>query len=56
MSNLKPFPANFLWGGATAANQIEGGFDADGKGLSAADMVAYVPKEERGARTVLRLK
>ncbi|WGE71853.1 glycoside hydrolase family 1 protein [Actinobacillus equuli subsp. haemolyticus] len=51
MSNLKPFPANFLWGGATAANQIEGGFDADGKGLSAADMVAYVPKEERGAHS-----
>lgn len=48
MSNLKPFPHNFFWGGATAANQIEGGFDADGKGLSASDMVAYVPKEQRG--------
>ncbi|TNH07595.1 glycoside hydrolase family 1 protein [Testudinibacter sp. TR-2022] len=51
MSNLKPFPHDFLWGGATAANQIEGGFDADGKGLSSADMVAYVPKAERGAHS-----
>jgi len=41
------FPKNFLWGGATAANQIEGAFDEDGKGLSAADFVEYVPKEER---------
>ncbi|HHW7579847.1 TPA: glycoside hydrolase family 1 protein [Mannheimia haemolytica] len=51
MSNLKPFPADFLWGGATAANQIEGGFDKGGKGLSSADMVAYVPKHERGANS-----
>ena len=39
---LKPFPEGFLWGGATAANQIEGAFDVDGKGLSTSDMVAYV--------------
>lgn len=32
------FPKNFLWGGATAANQIEGAFDVDGKGLSIDDM------------------
>ncbi|QLB19864.1 glycoside hydrolase family 1 protein [Mannheimia granulomatis] len=51
MSYLKPFPADFLWGGATAANQIEGGFDLGGKGLSSADMVAYVPKAERGAHS-----
>lgn len=31
------FPDNFLWGGATAANQLEGGFDQDGRGLSIAD-------------------
>ena len=24
------FPEGFLWGGATAANQIEGAYDADG--------------------------
>ena len=26
------FPENFLWGGATAANQLEGAYLADGKG------------------------
>lgn len=25
------FPTNFLWGGATAANQYEGGFEEGGK-------------------------
>ena len=35
-----PFPKDFLWGGATAANQIEGGFDEGGKGLSIADMLS----------------
>ena len=38
------FPKNFLWGGATAANQLEGGYNLDGKGLSTADMVKFVPK------------
>ena len=28
------FPQNFLWGGATAANQYEGAYNLDGKGLS----------------------
>ena len=32
------FPKNFLWGGATAANQFEGGWDAEGKGPSSADV------------------
>ncbi|MRN53079.1 glycoside hydrolase family 1 protein [Paenibacillus monticola] len=45
--SIKGFPTDFLWGGATAANQLEGAFDADGKGLSSADMVAYIPKAER---------
>lgn len=35
----KPFPKNFLWGGATAANQCEGAWNADGKGISTADMM-----------------
>lgn len=30
--NNRSFPANFLWGGATAANQLEGGFDAGARG------------------------
>lgn len=33
------FPENFLWGGATAANQCEGAYLEDGKGLSVADVV-----------------
>lgn len=33
------FDKNFLWGGATAANQLEGGFQKDGKGLSTADVI-----------------
>ena len=41
---MSTFPKNFLWGGATAANQLEGGYNLDGKGLSTADMVKFVPK------------
>ena len=33
------FPKDFLWGGAVAANQLEGGYLEDGKGLSCADML-----------------
>ncbi|MBD8205777.1 glycoside hydrolase family 1 protein [Microbacterium sp. CFBP 8790] len=33
------FPDGFLWGGATAANQIEGAYDADGKGYSVQDVM-----------------
>lgn len=35
----KGFPEGFLWGGATAANQLEGGYDQGGKGLSTSDMM-----------------
>ena len=33
------FPDGFLWGGATAANQIEGAYDEGGKGLSVQDVM-----------------
>lgn len=33
------FPKNFLWGGATAANQCEGAYNEDGKGLSTQDIM-----------------
>ncbi|HNV12154.1 MAG TPA: family 1 glycosylhydrolase, partial [Propionibacteriaceae bacterium] len=33
------FPDDFLWGGATAANQLEGAHLADGKGLSIQDVM-----------------
>ncbi|MFV0381645.1 MAG: glycoside hydrolase family 1 protein [Breznakia sp.] len=32
------FPKNFMWGGAIAANQAEGAYDIDGKGLCVADV------------------
>lgn len=38
-TKLTTFPEGFLWGGATAANQLEGGYNAGGKGLSTADMM-----------------
>ena len=38
---IRSFPKDFFWGGATAANQVEGAWDVDGKGPSLADaMVA----------------
>lgn len=40
------FPKNFLWGGATAANQIEGAYQEDGKGLSTADMMTLGGKDK----------
>ena len=42
------FPENFLWGGALAANQCEGAYLEDGKGLSQQDVM---PKGVRGPVT-----
>jgi 6-phospho-beta-glucosidase len=39
MSNTNRFPKGFLWGGATAANQLEGGFHEGNKGLNIADVL-----------------
>lgn len=33
----RTFPQDFLWGGATAANQLEGSYREDGKGISVED-------------------
>ncbi|MCU7369013.1 6-phospho-beta-glucosidase [Pantoea stewartii] len=35
---MKTFPDDFLWGGALAANQTEGAYLDDGKGLSTSDV------------------
>lgn len=44
------FPKDFLWGGATAANQCEGAWNEDGRGPIALDMTcagnAHTPREK----------
>jgi 6-phospho-beta-glucosidase len=39
MNMAEKFPEDFLWGGATAANQMEGGFHEGNKGLNIADVL-----------------
>ena len=36
---MSKLPENFLWGGAVAAHQLEGGWQEGGKGLSVADVM-----------------
>ncbi|MDW4509555.1 6-phospho-beta-glucosidase [Priestia megaterium] len=40
-NNIRKFPEGFLWGGAIAANQAEGAWNVDGKGLSTADVAVF---------------
>ena len=35
---MSHFPKDFLWGGATAANQVEGGWNKDGRGPAKTDV------------------
>lgn len=35
---MSRFPKNFLWGGAIAANQAEGAYNVDGRGLVQTDV------------------
>ena len=37
-NNFNKFPKDFLWGGALAANQCEGGYKEGGKGLTTVDL------------------
>lgn len=41
------FPNDFLWGGAVAANQCEGAYNEDGKGLSVQDVTPHGLKTAR---------
>lgn len=41
------FPKDFLWGGASAACQMEGAYDADGKGMSVSDVQMYTKNLDR---------
>jgi beta-glucosidase len=45
------FPAGFIWGAATAAYQIEGATDADGRGPSVWDTFSHTPGKVRGGDT-----
>lgn len=48
MNSISSFPKNFLWGGAIAANQCEGAWQEDGKGISTADaMTSGTHKDPR---------
>ncbi|MCI8334412.1 MAG: family 1 glycosylhydrolase [Lachnospiraceae bacterium] len=44
------FPESFLWGGAIAANQADGGFGEGGKGVSIADLHPYRNVKNRDDR------
>ena len=39
----KGFPSDFLWGSASAAYQVEGAWDSDGKGVSNWDKFVRIP-------------
>lgn len=54
-----PFPQGFLWGGATAANQIEGAYNQGGKGLSIQDVMPrgiMAPRTEAPTEDNLKLE
>jgi 6-phospho-beta-glucosidase len=44
---LTAFPKGFLWGGAVAAHQFEGGWQAGGKGVSIADVMTAGDNENK---------
>lgn len=53
------FPKNFLWGGAVAANQLEGAYNEDGKGLSIQDVLPHgltTPRTKGPTSDNLKLK
>ncbi|MCJ0954532.1 6-phospho-beta-glucosidase [Mammaliicoccus sciuri] len=43
---IKYYPENFLWGGAIAANQTEGAWDKDGRGISNIDLIPHGTKRQ----------
>lgn len=52
MNNNK-FPKDFLWGGATAANQIEGATSEDGKGWTTSDTSIFIEDPEKRMQQML---
>jgi 6-phospho-beta-glucosidase len=49
------FPKGFLWGGATAANQCEGAWDEDGKGLSTVDVIPFGEDRMKVSRGLMEM-
>ncbi|ATZ20532.1 glycoside hydrolase family 1 protein [Mesoplasma coleopterae] len=47
MNKKLEFPNDFLWGGATAATQIEGAYNVDGKSLSVMEMIPFIELKDR---------
>lgn len=41
VEKVEEFPKNFMWGGATAANQIEGGWNKGGKAITVQDCMKF---------------
>ena len=48
LANDRHFPADFVWGTATSAYQIEGAVSAEGRGPSIWDSYSHTPNKIRG--------
>lgn len=59
MTKTYSMPKDFYWGGASAANQYEGGYNEGGKGLNAIDVLtngsATEPRKVLGKQTMAKL-
>ena len=50
------FPEGFLWAGASATNQCEGGYDADARGPSIIDLIPWGPNRAAVTKGLLDLR
>ena len=44
---MSRFPKDFFWGGATAANQYEGGWNEDGRGPALTDVTTGATRQSK---------